>query len=293
MGKIRIIADSTCDIEPRFLQGQYLDMLPLVITIEDKSYLDRVEIQVEQVYDCMRQGIVPKTSQISYERTLELLTSALENGEDVIYISFSSELSGCYSVGSMIAQELRKSYPQRSIAIVDSKGGAGATGLIVLQALKMAAAGISFDTVLTEAEFMAEHVEHVFSIADLEWLAKGGRISKIVGYVGSRLGFHPILEVEKGSMVVRGMVHGKKNSIQAVADGIIQKAQKFPAQLIAICHADDLLSAQKLETLIKEGLNGCATMLCHIGGVLGVHLGLNGIGAFCFNQISEQYCLLS
>ena len=110
MAKIRIIADSTCDIEPRFLQEQHLDMLPLVITIEDKSYLDRVEIQVEQVYECMRQGIVPKTSQIPYERTLELLTSGLEKwgGCDLHFLLQC--MSGCYSVGSMIAQDLRKSY---------------------------------------------------------------------------------------------------------------------------------------------------------------------------------------
>jgi DegV family protein with EDD domain len=292
MSNIRIVTDSTCDIEPSLLNGYRLDILPLVISIEEQSYLDGEEIRIEEVYEYMRKGVVPKTSQIPYERTYPLFRSILERGEDFLYISFSSELSGCFSLGSMVAEELRAEFPGRNIAVVDSKAGAGATGLIVLQALKMAAAGLPFDTVKAETEFLADHIEHVFSVGDLEWLAKGGRIPKVVGYVGSKLGFHPILEVEKGRMVVRRMVRGKSNAIQAVANDIIQRAQKFPAQLVAICHADDLLSAQKLEALIKEGLSGCVTTLCHIGGVLGVHLGLKGIGAFCFNQKSEQYSLI-
>ncbi len=292
MRSIRIVTDSTCDIEPGLLNGYHLDVLPLVISVGDRSYLDREEICIEQVYDYMRKGIVPKTSQIPFERAYSLLKSILENGQDALYISFSSEMSGCFSLGNMVAEELRLEFPAQNIAVVDSKAGAGATGLIVLQALKMAEAGLPFDTVKAEIEFLADHVEHVFSVGDLEWLAKGGRIPKVVGYVGSKLGFHPILDVEKGRMVVCNMVRGKSNAIQAVASDIILRAQKFPAQLVAICHADDILSAQKLEALIKEGLNGCVTTLCHIGGVLGVHLGLKGIGAFCFNQKPEQYGLL-
>lgn len=292
MSNIRIVTDSTCDIEESLLNGYRLDILPLVISIEDHAYLDREEIQVEQVYEYMRKGIVPKTSQIPYERAHNLFKSILESGEDVLYISFSSEMSGCYSLGSMVADQLHEDYPGRNIAVVDSKAGAGATGLIVLQALKMAAAGLPFDMVKAETEFLADHIEHVFSVGDLEWLAKGGRIPKVVGYVGSKLGFHPILEVEQGRMIVRRMVRGKSNAIQAVANDIIRCAQKFPAQLVAICHADDILSAQKLEKLVREGLNGCVTTLCHIGGVLGVHLGLKGIGAFCFNQKPEQYSLI-
>ena len=292
MSNIRIVTDSTCDIEPSLLHEYHLDILPLVISVGERSYLDGEEIRVEEVYYYMRKGVVPKTSQISYERTYSLFKSILERKEDVLYISFSSEMSGCFSLGSMVADQLREDFPDRNIAVVDSKAGAGATGLIVLQALKMAAAGLPFETVQTETEFLADHIEHVFSVGDLEWLAKGGRIPKVVGYVGSKLGFHPILEVEKGRMVVRRMVRGKNNAIQAVANDIIQLAQKFPAQLVAICHADDLLSAQKLEALVKEGLSGCVTTLCHIGGVLGVHLGLKGIGAFCFNQKPEQYSLI-
>ncbi|MEA5038939.1 MAG: DegV family protein [Clostridiaceae bacterium] len=292
MSNIRIVADSTCDIDPELIRNLNLEILPLAVTIDGRSYLDGEEIGIAEVYGYMRRGVVPKTSQIPYDRAHDLFQSLLDAGSDVIYISFSSELSGCYAMGSMIAEELAKQYPDRKIAVLDSRGGSGATGLIVLQALNLADTGLPFEEVLSELRFMIEHVEHVFSVGDLEWLAKGGRIPRAVGYIGSKLGFHPLLDVEGGRMVVIRMIRGKLNALQTVADEVIRRAGKFPAQLISICHADDLPAAKKLAALVKEGLPGCSITLCHIGGVLGVHLGLKGIGAFFFNQKPEKYRLV-
>lgn len=288
---IQIIADSTCDLDPAMIQGMRLVTLPLSITIGDQSYLDGETIHLSEVYDMMRQGIVPKTAQIPYERTYNVFRSCLEKGDDVIYISFSSNMSGCFSLARMVAEELHTEFPDRNIAVLDSKGGSGATGLIVLQALKMVDCGWTFETVKSEIQFMADHIEHIFSVDDIDWLAKGGRIPKIVGSLGNILGIRPILFVEKGSLAVQRMIRGKKKAIQMVADKVIATAARFPSQLIAITHADDLPSAKALEELIVRGLPNCVTTLCQIGGVLGVHLGLKGIGAFCFNQRPEHYYL--
>ena len=292
MRNLAIVADSTCDLEPSLLQGHALTVLPLTISIGDAEYLDRETIEVADIYEYMRRGIVPKTAQIPYERTHALFRALLEQGRDVIFISFSSEMSGGYQMATIIARELQQEYPQRKIAVLDSRGGSGATGIIVLQGLKMAQKDCSFEVVVSEVTFMAEHIEHVFTVDDLEWLAKGGRIPKIVGFIGNRLGFHPILDVQEGRMAVCRMVRGTKHAIRNVADEIILRAKKFPAQLVAICHADNLPAAKTLETLVKEALPGCMTMLCHIGGGLAVHLGLKGIGAFCLNQKPPQYCLV-
>jgi DegV family protein with EDD domain len=240
MANFRIIADSTCDLDPALILGDELEILPLTITIGEKNYLDGEEIGVSEVYDVMRAGTVPKTSQIPYGRTYDLIRSLFERGLDAVYIAFSSEMSGCYSVGEIVAQELSESFPDRKIAVIDSKGGSGATGLIVLQALKMVRAGLPFETVVSEVRFMADHVEHVFSVDDMEWLAKGGRIPKAVGFVGSKIDIHPILHVIKGRMAVLRMVLGKKKAIQAVADEIIRRASQFGSQLISITHGDDL-----------------------------------------------------
>jgi len=290
--KIRIFADSTCDLDPALLKDEELGVLPLTITIQEKNYLDGEEIDVTAIYDAMRQGIMPKTSQIPYERIYRAFRSCLENGQDFIYIAFSSEMSGCYALANLIAEELLAEYPGRCGAVIDSRGGSSATGLIVLQALHMARDELPFETICNEIRFMTEHVEHVFSVDDLLWLVKGGRIPRFIGQVGSRLSIHPILDVENGNIILRRMIRGRQRSIETVANEIIRRASQFPTQLIAISHADDLLSAKTLERLIKEGLPNCKTTLCHIGGVLGVHIGLKGIGAYCFNQKPAHYELV-
>lgn len=292
MRNLAIIADSTCDLEPSLLRGHALTVLPLTITIADADYLDGETIGVQDIYEYMRKGIVPKTAQIPYDRTYTLFRGHLEQGRDVIFISFSSEMSGGFQMATIIARELQEEYPQRKIAVLDSRGGSGATGIIVLQALKMAQMDCSFEAIVAEIVFMAEHVEHVFTLDDLEWLSKGGRIPKFVGFIGNRLGFHPILDVQEGRMAVCRMVRGTKHAIQNVADEIILRAKKFPEQLVAICHADNLPAAKTVEMLVKNALPGCMTMLCHIGGGLAVHLGLKGIGAFCLSQKPPQYCLV-
>ncbi len=291
MSNIRIIADSTCDLDPSLVQstGFVLERMPLTISVAEKNYLDGEEITIAEIYELMRNDILPKTAQIPYYRVESLFRSILENGDDLIYIAFSSKLSGCYDLATLVANELCAQYPKRHVAIIDSKGGSGATGLIVLQALRMARDGLPFETIESEIRFMADNIEHVFSVDNLQWLAKGGRIPHIVGYVGSKLHLHPILNFESGCIVLKKMVQGKKKAIRTVAEEIIRRSAAFPNQLIAISHADDQESAHALEALIKHELPECTTTIRHIGGVLGVHLGLRGIGAFCLSLQPNQY----
>ncbi len=231
MKKIRIIADSTCDLDPSLYEEGELAFLPLTVTIDDNNYLDGEEISVDEVYDAMRKGIVPKTSQIPYARVYDCVRASFEKDMDVIYIAFSSALSGCYDVARMAKADLHDDYPDGRFEVIDSKGGSGATGLIVLQALMMARTDAGFETIVRETQFLADHIEHVFSVDDIRWLAAGGRIPKIVGYIGSKVDVHPMLQVESGRMSLYKMIFGKKKTIQAVADEICKRAGAFESQL--------------------------------------------------------------
>lgn len=288
---IKIIADSTCDLNPHLLEEFNLTVLPLNITIQDKTYQDGIDITVDDIYKVMRSGILPKTAQISYEHMQNTFESFAKNEDDFIYISFSKAMSGCYSLAVMILKELKEKYPHVHMTVIDSKGGSSATGLIVLQALRMVSKGIDYDTLLEQIHYMVEHVEHIFSVGDIEWLAKGGRISKPLGYVGNMLNLRPWLDVENGKMIVKGMVRGRNKAIDTVAKELAKRAEKFPEQLIAISHADDPQSALDLEVKIKNLLPKCSTTICHIGGILGVHIGINGIGVYCFNEKPSHYVL--
>lgn len=288
---IRIIADSTCDIAEELLKEYDLITLPLVITVDGQNYLDGVDIGIEQVYDWMRQDILPRTAQIPYDVMRDAFEGCCRKGEDFIYISFSSEMSGCFSLSAVITEELKAEYGNIRMEIVDSQGGSCAVGLIVLQALKMAEAGHTVDEILSEVRFMIDHVEHIFTVADLKWMVKGGRISKPLGIAGSVLNIRPWLDVEEGKMVVKGMVRGEKRSISVITEEVKKRAGAFPRQLIAIAHTGDRLLAEKVEEKIKESLSECMTAITEIGGVLGVHLGMSGIGVFFFSERSGGYRL--
>lgn len=114
MNKIRIIADSTCDYDESLFQGMELEILPLIITVGNKSYLDREEIGVSEVYERIREGFVPKTAQIPYSRAYELFKACLDDGDDFIYIAFSSGMSGSYSLGTWLPRNCAGSIPNEN-----------------------------------------------------------------------------------------------------------------------------------------------------------------------------------
>lgn len=286
---IQIMTDSTTDLDSSLIGDYNLVMLPLTIAVDNKSYLDKQEIQAEQVYDMMRQEILPKTSQIPIEIVYQSLLKAAEKGDDIIYISFSAQMSSCFSLVNTVADQVRLEFPNVKIALIDSQGGCCATGLIVWQAVKMAVKGVPFETLVANVQDMVDKVVHIFTVADLKWMVLGGRIPKPVGYLGSKLSIQPWLTVEEGKMVVKGMVHGRKKSIDKLIEETIKQIKHFKNQLIAVAYAADRDTAEQVSTRLKELIPECATFVMEIGAVLSVHLGLNGIGIFFFGEEPAGY----
>jgi DegV family protein with EDD domain len=286
---IKIIVDSTCDLPEELLDKYKIKTLPLRILIRDKEYLDKKNINIEEVYSAMREGIVPKTSQPRPADIYNLFNEYYNNGMDFIYLTFSSELSGTYQVAESIAGEFKSKFPKIKMEVIDSKGGSTATGLIALQAAKLAEAGFDFDIIVNEISELVKHVEHIFTITDLNWLIKGGRISKTRGFLGSMLDIKPILDVNKGQMEVIKKVRGRKKALNTVVDILEERIKKFPNQIIGISHADDLETADELVLLIKKRLGSNNFILNRIGSVLGSHLGIGGVGVFFFNDKNKFF----
>lgn len=280
---IRIIVDSTCDI-PQALREQYgIEVLPLHVLVGDKEYLDGVTITTKEVYDLMRQNVLPKTSQVGAADTHDRLEALARLGEDLLCLAFSARMSGTCALIRQIMEELKERYPERSMCTLDSKGGSFATGLIAIEAAKAAAEGADFDSVVSRCRFLIEHVEHVFVISDLTWMIRGGRISKTLGYTANLLGIKPVLDVDDGEMEVIQKVRGRKRSLERVAEIVSERAAR--RQTIGITHADDIAAAQAMEALLRRRLPDCDFMIEEIGAVLGVHLGIGGVGVFFFNRL--------
>lgn len=286
---VKIVIDSTCDLPEEYMKLYDIKSLPLRILLGDKEYSDKVTIQVEEVYDEMRKGVVPKTSQVSAADMYKVFTKYCEEKQDFIYLSFSSVLSGTHDVAKLIIEELKEKYHDCNMEVIDSKGGALGTGLIALQAARMGRTTDDFEAIKKEIEFMVEHVEHVFTLDDLDWLIKGGRISKAVGVVGGVLDIKPIMHVDNGYLKVIKTSRGRKKSINTLINMVEERSAKFPSQIIGISHADDLETAKEIEAKLKANNPNRKFIIQHIGSVLGSHLGLGGVGILFLNEKPEFY----
>lgn len=286
----RIIVDSTCDVPKELLQRFSIAVLPLSVIIDEKSYRDGVEIQLEAVYDAMRAGKIPKTSQIQWEDTGELFTSIVKAGDDFIYLAFSAAMSGTYNLAKMVCASVKEKYPARRMEVIDSKGGSMGAGLIAIQLGLLNEEGASFDELLSQGLAMAEHVKYAFTINDLKCAMRGGRVlARAAGSFGDILHVKPLMDVRNGMLHIVRLVRGSTKSLVAVADFIAGYACNFPGQIIGVTHADDLDRANYMESLIKKRLPDCTIFCERIGSVLGSHLGIGGVGVFCFDQRPAAY----
>ncbi|HHZ02115.1 MAG TPA: DegV family protein [Tissierellia bacterium] len=286
---IKLIVDSTCDLNNEITDNYDIEIIPLSITVDGKSYLDGVDIDTDEVYKYMKEGKIPKTSQVSFESVSKVIEKCISNNWDFIYLAFSSKLSGTYNFAKKIIEKYKEKYPERKMAIIDSKGGAGGNGLIVMQAIKMIERNLPFEYIIKQIQFMVQHIVYRFTITDLEWLSKGGRISKTAGYVGNVLNIKPYLIVEDGLIKVLKMIRGSKKTIQKLLMDTEEGTAKFNNQIIGISHADDLETALLLEKKIRDRVKGCKTTIFKIGAVLGTHLGIGGVGVFFFDEKPEFY----
>lgn len=286
---IRIFVDSTCDLPESYLEHYDIKMIPLRVLLNGKEFIDKVTIRVEQVYEYMRKGIIPKTSLPNLAETYEAIYKQVGEGRDCIYLAFSDKMSGTYQAIKGIFEQINNQFPERKMAAIDTKGGSMAIGLMALQAARLASSGKSFEEIVQTVNELVGQVEHIFSIADLGWLVKGGRLSTLEGLVGNILNIKPVLQVRDGLIEQLCKVRGRKKALRTMVDVLEERIEKFPEQTIGIAHAGDLETAGEMESMIKERLGQAKTMTSIIGGVLGAHLGIAGVGVFFFRQRPALY----
>ncbi len=286
----RIIVDSTCDLPKGLLERFSIAVLRLSVVINGKPYLDGVDIQLEDVYQAIREGKTPKTSQILAEDAQALFTSIAQAGDDFIYLAFSSAMSGTYTLASTVCASLKEAYPQRRMEVVDSRGGSMGTGLIAVQLGLMMEKGASFDELLSQSLWMAEHIKYAFTIDDLSGAMRGGRVlARAAGGIGDILSIKPLMDVRNGMLHIVRFVRGSQKSLGAVAEMIESYAREFQCQIIGVTHADDPDRAEYMISLLKKHLPDCTFLCEQIGSVLGSHLGIGGVGVFCLNQRPAVY----
>lgn len=282
MHPFALITDSTIDENTSYFTENDIRCAPLSFTINGRTIEEDCGMTVSfpQFYDLLREGKMSTTSQARPDTFVQLFREALESGQDVLYIGFSSGLSGTFHAGCMARDELAPQFPDRKIFCVDSLSATGGEYLLVDKAREMRDSGCSAEVTATAIEEMRLHVIHLVTVDDLAHLHRGGRLSKTSAVVGSLLGIKPLIWVNnEGKLDVCGKVRGRQKAIAHLAERTLNELSD-KNQTVRIAHGDCLEDAQALAALLQKG--GVDTDIRYIGTVIGSHTGPGVLATFFF-----------
>lgn len=284
MSDFVIMTDSSCDLPASLAEEMELTVLPLTYYIEDKvytNYLDEREIAFSEIYAKLRTKCPAKTSAVNMNDFMAPMESLLSAGKDVLYIGFSSGLSGTYNAGAAAAKELAERYPERKIYTVDSLCASLGQGLLVYHAWQEKQKGKTIEEVRDFTENTKLHLCHWFTIDDLMFLKRGGRISGTTAVVGSMLNIKPVMHVDnEGHLIKVDTARGRKASIKALAEKAGQLGIDLDQQTIFISHGDCVEEANYLADIMRTRFNVRKVLVNYVGPVIGAHSGPGTIALF-------------
>jgi len=284
---MKIFTDSGCDLPKSYYEENDVVLLPLRVQLNNKEYEDVISIDSKEIYDAIRQGAQPKTSQVSPELFLKHFEELAKNEEEGIYIAFSSELSGTYSTAQMIRNQVLEQYPSLKLVIIDSKCASLGHGLVVEEAVRLRNIGVSLEDMASKINTLAPQVEHLFTVEDLDYLAKGGRVSKASAFLGGLLSIKPILNVEDGKLVPIEKSRGRKKALNRMLDLMQERGGSFTNKIVGISHSDDAAFANEAKASIQERFSPQAVQITMIGSAIGSHVGPGTIAIFFTNKSFE------
>ncbi|TMN23083.1 DegV family protein [Lentibacillus cibarius] len=279
-----ILADSACDLSEEHYKALNIKMVPLMVQLNGQEYKDGQEIMPKSVYKAMREGEIPKTSQVSPQTFKTIFTSYAEAKQPLVYLAFSSGLSGTYQTAKMMEQEVKETWPEAELHVIDTKCASIGYGLVILRAAQLAKGGASTGEIIETAKYHADHMEHVFTVDDLDYLYRGGRVSKTAAFVGSLLNVKPILHVEDGKLVPLEKIRGSKKLLKRMLAIMETRGTDLSNQTIGISHGDDLATAEKLASMIKEKFGTDDILIEMVGSTIGAHAGPGTLALFFLNS---------
>lgn len=289
---IQFITDSMCDVNEEILKRYPFEILPIPITIGEKTYYDGIDITPEMIIDSVEASpdVFPKTSQVQAITYQKHFRKHLENGDDIIYLSLSSGLSGTFQTASLIASELLEDYPGRKIAIIDSKCATSGMMMILYQGLKLSKLGRPFEEITETMDFLAAHMNIYFLVGDIKWLAKGGRISKNVALIGDMLKIVPILYFNDGQILCYDKVRGKKRAMKKLFETVDDK-MKDHRQIVGLINSTAPELQQKAIKTLSKDMEIKSFIACETGAgsALTVHIGPNCLGIMFFDALPDNY----
>ena len=286
MSEYIIMTDSTVDLPKEYLiEELQVPYIPLSYIMDGVTYEDMSGLSGKEFFDKIRAGSLPTTSPVNPEQAKKALEPYVKEEKDILFIGFSSALSGTFNSIRMAAEELMEEYPERKIITVDSLCACLGEGLLVYKAVQLKRAGKSLEEVAKWTEENKLHICHNVAIDDLNHLHRGGRVSKTAAIMGTMIQIKPIIHMnDNGELQVIGKQRGRKKALQHIVNMAVEQSKGWENDIIMITHGDCEEDAQYVAKLVREKMGIENILINCIGSVIGSHTGPGVVAVFCMGE---------
>ncbi len=285
----QIITDSSANLTDALIDALNIEIISLSYFVGEKqyeSYVKGVKTDYSGFYSMLRSKESVTTSLVSYERCREAIEPLLKEGKDVLYIAFSSGLSGTYQSAKTCVDDLQKEYPDRKVFVVDSLCASMGEGLLVYHAAQQQKAGKTIEETVAWLEENKLNLCHWFTVDDLFFLKRGGRVSSTTAVVGTVLGIKPVMHVDnEGKLILVSKARGRRNALNALVDRMAQTAIDPKNQVIFISHGDCLSDAEYVADQVKKRFGVKEIVINYVDPVIGAHSGPGTLALFFLGSV--------
>ena len=279
----RIVTDTSSNLPTAYLQAENITVIPFTFHTEsgEQSCMDTASFDAKAFYTAMRNGEKVTTSQIPPQRFVDNIRPMLENGEDVLFVSMSSGISGSYASSKIAANQLAEEFPERKILTVDTYSASLAEGIVVMRAVECRKEGLSIDETYQILRALRHRIAQIFTVGDLRYLKRTGRLSNLEAAVGTVLQIKPLLKGDpQGKIVCFAKVRGRQRAIEEMAKRYEELVVSPETQTVCIPHADCEADAQILASMLRRSKAPKDILIVDYEPVTGSHVGPGALALF-------------
>ena len=279
----RIVTDTSSNLPTAYLQAENITVIPFTFHTEsgEQSCMDTASFDAKAFYTAMRNGEKVTTSQIPPQRFVDNIRPMLENGEDVLFVSMSSGIRGSYASSKIAANQIAEEFPERKILTVDTYSASLAEGIVVMRAVECRKEGLSIDETYQILRALRHRIAQIFTVGDLRYLKRTGRLSNLEAAVGTVLQIKPLLKGDpQGKIVCFAKVRGRQRAIEEMAKRYEELVVSPETQTVCISHADCEADAQILASMLRRSKPPKDILIVDYEPVTGSHVGPGALALF-------------
>ena len=286
----KIITDSATDLPKEIIDKYQLHVIPTPVTIDGTDYFDGKTIFPEKFYRIQADGADIKTYHINQYMFRENFEPYAKAGDEVLYLCFSTGIAGTFNAANLAKEELLEEYPDFKLTILDTKCASLGFGLVVEKVLRMQENGAPKELILEAAQYFCDHMEHIVTVETLEYLYKGGRLSRTSAVLGGVLDVKPIIEVnDEGALVAFEKVRGRHKSLKRCVELVGERGVELDKQIIGVVHGNDPKTCEQVCEVLMEKYHCRGIIKSWVGCAIGAHTGPGIIGIVFLSASEEKY----